>query len=925
MIFSKFFKKKNHLSEKVSDRIVAVAELDPKITENKSILHELAFNDGDDKVRRAALEKLNDFSLYWQAFKKDSSEAIKKLSEKAIIENLVGQRDSNIDATLKRKFIEQCNKTQLLEKVVFKLDDQALIESTLIKLDKEPLFLQAIQNSSLPETLKSNLLKQVDDVAQLKKLSKKLTGNLLSEIEDKLDSIKQQQEKPAKLEKQVRLLLAQFNALKDKSDVEQVEAKINEIEQQWQQVDLTILTESIQQELKEKYHNISASVQRILAPKKQEWLANKAEQELVAEQVQNFALLTEQLTALESKITQSIVDGIELKQEQITQEINALEKQANELAVTKENKVTVLTRAESLFNRANQLPVIKQGIEKAKALTEQLAQLTKPTDMVSLNQVNPQFKEIKTAWKQNLAQVDIAMPKSISTSYAELFEQWQEIVSELEKEQRQLFNQTRRKMSELENLIHFGKFHSAFGLFKKLGYWMAELNDYQKGQLERKWQSLEEQVNDLHELEQSFSNPKKQELLAQIQKLAQSPLVDPTEQAHRVRMLRSNWQSLGHANDEQEKALNEEFDQHCEVAFAPCREHYKELEDERQNNYDSKVLIIEQLEAIAQNLTNAEVKDWRSVESLFVKLNKLWRETGLVDRDKVSEINDRYHSAIKPIKKAISDYHNGNQTKKRELIEQAKTIVENDASISDKSEALKQLQNQWRNIGFAGNKIDQKLWTEFRSINNPVFEQRDSNKKAEQAQAKEQLIQWFEQLEQIKQEVEQVSELSVLQSLSEQADTVFSKVTGLARNDFDKLKKLNQKIKVIVEQKVADTRKQKESQSFIDLFDAVTAIASGQSTDLSVLKPAWQTAINANNKEQRSLLTLQIEISANLETPATEQAQRNQVQMSMLSAKLEQGETFSLQDLLEKWLGAGIFAKNDLALLQRIKPAYLQL
>ena len=71
MIFSKFFKKKKHLSEKVSDRIVAIAELDGKDSSSKSILHELAFNDGDDKVRRAALEKLNDFALYWQAFKKD--------------------------------------------------------------------------------------------------------------------------------------------------------------------------------------------------------------------------------------------------------------------------------------------------------------------------------------------------------------------------------------------------------------------------------------------------------------------------------------------------------------------------------------------------------------------------------------------------------------------------------------------------------------------------------------------------------------------------------------------------------------------------------------------------------------------------------------------------------------------------------------
>lgn len=923
MIFSKFFKKKNHLSEKVSDRIVAVAELDPKVSENKSILHELAFNDGDDKVRRAALEKLNDFSLFWQAFKKDSSDTIKKLSEKAIIDNLIGVKDSNIDAKLKRQFIQECNKAQLLEKVVFKLDDEALIEQTLIKLNKPSLLLQSLQVEHLPHTLKSTLLSHIDDVSQLKKLTKKLTGELLTEVETKLADIKEQQDKPVKLEKQLRLLLAQFNALKDKSDVEAVEAKIADIESEWQQCDLAILPAVVKDELTQKYDAIAASVQRILAPKKEQWLQQKAEQELASKQQQNYQTLTQELTVIEAKITQSIVDGAEITQEQLTQDINQLEKQVNELEVTKEHKATVLSRAESLFNRANQLPVIKQGIEQAKQLLEQLTALVKPQDLDSLNQVNQEFKAIKSAWQQNLAQVDIAMPESISQAYEALLEQWQPAISELEKEQRQLFSQTRRKMSELENLIKQGKFHSAFGLFKKLGYWMADLNDYQKNQLDRKWQALQLQVEELHDLEKSFSNPKKQELLEQIKKLAESPLVDPTEQAHRVRLLRSNWQSLGHADDEQEQALNQEFDQYCETAFAPCREHYKELEDERQSNYDGKVIVIEQLEALAKNLASAEVKDWRSVESLFVKLNKLWRETGLVDREKVAEVNKRFHSAVKPIKQAIAQYHTGNETQKRGLIEQASQVANSDISISEKSESLKQLQNKWRDIGFAGNKVDQKLWTEFRAVNNPVFEQRDNTKKAEQAEAKQLFNDYNERLKQVVEQVSATSELAKLKELAQQAEQIFSQVSGLARNDYEKLKKLSQSIKSDVENKIAEARKQKESQSFIDLFDAVTAIANGESADLSVLKPAWQTAINSNNKEQRSLLTLQIEISANLSSPESEQAQRNQVQMSMLSAKLEQGEAFGLQDLLEKWLAAGIFEQQDLVMLERIKPAYL--
>ncbi len=923
MIFSKFFKKKKWLSEKVSDRIVAVAELDPKVSENKSILHELAFNDGDDKVRRAALEKLNDFSLFWQSFKKDSSDTIKKVSEKALIDNLIGKRDSNLDAKLKLQFIQECNKTQLLEKIVFKLDDEALIEQTLIKLNKESLLLQGIQGSNLSESLKLKLLDQIEDLAQLKKLSKKLDGKLVEKVDNKLELIKLEQEKPVKLEKQLRLLLAQLNALKDKSDVAQVEAKIVDIEQEWQQADLSILEQAVQQELTQKYRTINESLQRILAPKKAEWTAQKEQQALEAQQQQNFQTLMAQLLEVESAITQSIVDGVEVNQDKITTEINHLERQASEVAISEQDKATVISRAESLFNRANQLPLIKEGVDRAKQLVEQLEALAKPEDLASLNSVNPEFKQVKSAWNDNLKQVDIAMPSSIVERYSLAAEKLQPTISELEKEQRQLFSQTRRKMSELETLVKVGKFHSAFGLFKKLGYWMAELNDYQKNQLERKWQSLEQDIDKLHDLERSFSNPKKQELLEDIRKLAATPLVDPTEQAHRVRLLRSNWQSLGHADDDQEKELNDEFDQLCEEAFAPCREHYKELEDERQQNYDGKILILEQLETLADNLSNSEVKDWRSVESLFVKLNKLWRETGLVDREKVAEVNDRFHAAVKPVRQAINTYHSNNENGKRKLIAQAREIAQSDAELNDKSESLKQLQNKWRDIGFAGSKIDQKLWLEFRAVNNPIFEQRDSDKKAQQAEAKQQFEAHKESLNTEKTRLESITDLSELRNVSEVVDQIFNDISGLPRTEYERLRKLRDSIKAEVDTKAALLRKQKESQGFVDLFSAVEAIANGESADLSGLKPAWQSAINGNNKEQRDVLTLQIEIRANIDSPESEQSQRNQVQMSMLSAKLEQGEEHNLQDLLEQWLSAGIFEQTDLVLLERIKPAYI--
>ncbi|NVK25477.1 MAG: DUF349 domain-containing protein [Gammaproteobacteria bacterium] len=930
MIFSKLFKKKKWQSEKVSERLAAVAELDVNESANKSILHELAFNDGDEKVRRATLEKLNDFALWWQAYKNDASEIIKKLAEKVLVDALTGKGNTPIDAELKTKFVKECTKSQLLEQVVFELDDETLIIDTINKLDKEYLYIKAITNSDLSDSLKQNLIAKFTDVAQLKKLSKKLSGELLSQVETKISAIAEAQEKPVRLEKQVRLLLAQLNALKDKNDFALVNQKQKEIVEQWQQLstEFDILEQEIVTELNQKYDAITVSLERIQAPIKQAWLEQQAEKELANTQAQNFERLMQDLTHVESQVTQSIADDEEIDQSQINTDINEITHQVVQTELTDSDKAELLTRAESIFNRATRVPQIKAAISKASELLEAFRKLELPTDLASLNAVNPQFKTLRNDWQNNEKEVGIAMPTEIDDAFNALLKQWQPVVSKLEKEQSQLFNQTRKKLSELEGLVRRGKFHSAFGLYTKLTFWMADLNEYYRGQLNRKWEQLEQDVAKLKDLEHSFATPKKQELIADIKKLAETPLADASEQAHRVRMMRSNWQSLGHTatTDEekaQETALNEEFNAYCEHAFAPCREHYKQLEDERNANYDAKIIVIEQLETLANNLQHAEVQNWREVESLYVKLNKLWRDTGLVDREKVAEVNKRYHAANKTIKQAISVNHNDNAQAKQQLIDKAKQVVEQELELSEKSEQLKALQNKWQKVGFAGRNKDQKLWNEFRAINNPVFEQRDTSKKQQQAEAQQSYEQHAEVFEGLINQLQTVQELAEVRSIVEQADAESGQLKGLPKNLFEKLKKQHQSLNKQADDKISALRQHKEQQVFVELFDAVDAIANGNSADLSNLKPAWQTAINSNNKFDRNELTLKLEIVAGIDSPDADKSQRNAVQMAMMSEKLEQGVEHNQQDLLEQWLGAGIFSVSDIALLNRIKPIFV--
>lgn len=925
MIFKTLFKKKKWLSEKVSERLAAVAELSVEEAGNKAVLHELAFNDGDDKVRRATLDKLNDFSLWWQAYKADPSESIKKHSEKVIVSALVGEGSCDIDASLKRQFIEQCNKSTLLEKVLFKLGDESLIVDTLKRLDKEQLTLQAIAHDDLSLEVKSALLAEIDAEAVLKRLVKKLPEMLAQQAQTQLLTLQEAKEKPVKLEKQARLLLAQFNALKEKQSFVELQEKLTSYQNQWSELaqSFDILKPGVAEELTAKAASITQTLEKKLQPLEAEHLAQEQALQLQAQQDENYHSLNNQLLEIESQVTAAVAQEQEISQESIAKDINHVVQQANELALVEQQKSELLKQAESLFNRANKVPQIKAAIQSAKSLIEKLAEIPLPTDLPQLNQIRDGFKTLRNEWNDNEKSAGIALPADLLAQFSEVMSPLQSKVKELEKEQSQLFNQTRRKLSELENLVRQGRYHSAFGLFKKLSFWMQDLNDYQQNQLSRKWQTVEQDIAKLKDLEVSFSNPKKQELLNDIEQLAKEPLADATEQAHRVRLLRKNWQSLGHAGDDKETELNAKFDEFSELAFATCREHYRQLEQEREDNLKAKELILSQLQALADNLEQAEVSDWREVESLFVKLGKLWRETGLVDREKVDAVNKQYQSLSKSIKQKISQYHKNNEQLKRELIEKAERLVAQDLELNDTINQLKALQNDWQNIGFAGRNQDQKLWQAFRAVNNPVFEQRNSQMQESKAQQQTLFDELKQQFSAQETQLEQAESLAEYRAVIDATEAVLQDVKGLDKKLYDKLGKTQQAILKRAQSEIADLRQQQEKQVYVDLFEAVEALSNGETAQLQGLKPAWQNALNGSSKQARNEVTLKLEIIAGVESPKAEKALRNDIQMTMLSEKLEGGAQHELAELLEDWLAAGPFTESDQPLIERLKPIFI--
>jgi vacuolar-type H+-ATPase subunit I/STV1 len=308
---------------------------------------------------------------------------------------------------------------------------------------------------------------------------------------------------------------------------------------------------------------------------------------------------------------------------------------------------------------------------------------------------------------------------------------------------------------------------------------------------------------------------------------------------------------------------------------------------------------------------------------MYVKLTKLYRETGFVDKERVPELAKRFKVATSDIKTAINTHHKENDEQKNSLIEQARKIVEGEGQLEEKISQLKNLQNKWQKIGFAGKGRDQKLWNEFRGLNNQVFAIRDEQFKQRNEAASEAFNEITSQLTAISEAVTNAEEINSLNQAIEQVRSITADLSNLNKSLTEKAKKQANGIVKQAEARVSNLRSQREKQIYVNLFDVVQDIAQGNATDTSELKPSWQSALNFNNKEDREDVTLMLELTAGVDSPANDQDRRNQVQMTMLSKKLEEGQEYDLQELLETWLSAGIFEQQDIELVKRVKPIFV--
>lgn len=183
------------------------------------------------------------------------------------------------------------------------------------------------------------------------------------------------------------------------------------------------------------------------------------------------------------------------------------------------------------------------------------------------------------------------------------------------------------------------------------------------------------------------------------------------------------WKTIGPVPREQNESIWNTFKSSIDAFYNRKREYFGRVKDEQTVNYNKKIDLCLQAEAIAKR------DDWRKATDELLQLQAEWKTIGPVAKRNSEKVWARFRAACDEFFNRKAQYYDtlradesDNLAKKEAILSQLKAYQFGD----DKEENLrviKDFQRQWMEVGFVPVEHKERLRTEFRSVLDNYFEQ----------------------------------------------------------------------------------------------------------------------------------------------------------------------------------------------------------
>lgn len=273
--------------------------------------------------------------------------------------------------------------------------------------------------------------------------------------------------------------------------------------------------------------------------------------------------------------------------------------------------------------------------------------------------------------------------------------------------------------------------------WKKIPYWESFSDD----QLAEEFESVLNQYYARRDEFNAKSVAAKEEIIKEAKALVNGPI--DKKSSDKMNELMTQWKAIGYTVKEKDDELWEQFSAQRKAYFEKKHQSWQDLQEKFANAHDVKANIVEQAQAICES------ENFKETDAKFKELLDQWKLAGYSGK-KDEELWEEFSKARKVFydrqRKHYDELHatqKANAAAKKDLIQQAKDLLDKQEFNRDVTNKMKALGAQWKEIGSCGKEKEDQLWNAFRSTLDEYF---DSLKEINQSKHEE----WVDRMEQKK-------------------------------------------------------------------------------------------------------------------------------------------------------------------------------
>ena len=189
---------------------------------------------------------------------------------------------------------------------------------------------------------------------------------------------------------------------------------------------------------------------------------------------------------------------------------------------------------------------------------------------------------------------------------------------------------------------------------------------------------------------------------------------------------KEEWDEAGPVKPDVFQGLRERYYEAVRFLHKKIQDFYSARKDTMQSNLEAKQVMVARVTELAE-AEYASLGKWNKATEEVLKLRDDWKQIGLIERKENNKVWDAFKAAQDAFFGRKKEYlgearesFKANKDAKVKLIERASALKES-TEWKETTEKFKRLQSDWKRVGSAGHRDENKLWNKFRGICDEFF------------------------------------------------------------------------------------------------------------------------------------------------------------------------------------------------------------